>query len=147
MYNRGFLHAPWQGMVGPYNRQLLEWFVENVLLPLHIFFFSLSPPPPHFIRLAHLNRAYRFYPNNPAFFESCLRAECREFTATIFSLYKELYRYTGKHYTKGKDDATPQGDRTSLLLYPCYYTLIFLRKENSIIICLFSLTTPCYNVE
>lgn len=55
MYNRGFLHAPWQGMVGPYNRQLLEWSVENVLLPLHIFFFS-SFSLPYFIHLAWIGR-------------------------------------------------------------------------------------------
>jgi len=42
---------------------------------------------------------------------------------------------------KGKDDAIPKEAAR-----PCYY-ILFLQKENSIIICLFSLTTPCYNVE
>jgi len=63
----------------------------------------------------------------------------RIYNDNFFSIWS--YTDIDKHYMKGKDRAISKE-----VACPCYY-ILFLQKEDSIIICLFSLTTPCYNVE
>lgn len=146
MYNRGFLHAPWQGMIGPYNRQLLVWSVERVIATPHLFLFlsaSLFRP----LDASHtLEPVWSLIQTDPNVFRGLSKSRVPRIYSDnfFFSLYKvRVIQIQVSITRKAKTYASPQRDRTSLLTIP----YIFLQKENSIIICLFSLTTPCYNVE